>query len=118
MRIVCLRVLFRSRSGFASVNVKIEPESTYNLCFYCRFTLINCVYQAVRNKSEKERITSGICNGLVNAVNQSEPAIKTQIVSASGSISLFTDANQTRPEKHPEADYLSDDTVNGILKQF
>ena len=59
-------------------------------------------------------------NALVNAVNQSEPEIKTQIVSASGPIFQYLlmqnpniDLKSTMRQT-----ILSDDTVNGILNNF
>ena len=78
------------------------------------------------DQAVKEQIGKGtdyspaFVTALVNAVNQSEPAIKTQIVSASGSIFhyLLMQTPDLDLKSTLRQTILSDDTVNGILNNF
>jgi hypothetical protein len=77
--------------------------------------------QAVLQQAESGTdYSAAFVNALVNAVNQSEPAIKAQIVSASGPIFKYLlmqtpglDLKSTLRQT-----ILSDNTVNGILNNF
>jgi hypothetical protein len=78
------------------------------------------------NQAVQEQIGKGtdyspaFVTALVNAVNQSEPAIKTQIVSASGPIFqyLLMQTPNLDLKSTLRQTILSDDTVNGILNNF
>ena len=78
------------------------------------------------DQAVKEQIGKGtdyspaFVNALVNAVNQSEPAIKTQIVSASGPIFqyLLMQTPDLDLKSTLRQTIFSDNTVNGILNNF